>query len=79
VNEPPVIVAPRVETEIDDIYLWWAKNRSVEQAGRWQLGIEKAIRALADNPRAHAIAPESADFPMEVRQMLFGLGRRPSH
>lgn len=75
----PVIIAPRVEAEFDDIYQWWALNRSVEQAGRWQRGIEKAILGLSKNAQLHALAPENSTFPIEVRQLLFGLGRRPTH
>jgi plasmid stabilization system protein ParE len=79
VSNPKVIIAPRVEAEFREIYRWWGANRSLEQAKRWQRGIEKAILGLSTNAQLHGLAPENADFPIEVRQLLFGLGRRPTH
>ena len=30
-----VEILPSAESDIDEAYLWWAKHRSQEQAGRW--------------------------------------------
>jgi plasmid stabilization system protein ParE len=70
---------PRAVEQIDDSYRWWATHRSAEQAARWHRGIEKAILGLGRNPERHALATENDLLPIEVRQMLYGLGRRPSH
>jgi hypothetical protein len=42
-------------------------------------GIQKAMQRLTLTPFSFALAPENDDFSEEVRQMSFGLGRRPSH
>jgi plasmid stabilization system protein ParE len=78
-SELPVILASRVDAALDANCDWWAKHRSAEQASRWLRGIEKAILGLAKNPERFGLAPENGHFPIEVRQLLFGLGRTPTH
>lgn len=75
----PVIVDPRVDRQLDDAYIWWAKNRSPEQAGRWYRGISTRIRALASTADRYGVARENDRFPYEVRQMLIGRGRNFTH
>lgn len=75
----PLVFHPRVYEQLDDAYLWWAKHRSPEQAGRWYRGIEQAINGLKSNPERHGLAVENAQVPIELRQLLYGLGRRPTH
>ena len=62
-----------------DAFSWWAKHRSSEQAGRWLAGIERTINRLEENADQHPLAAESPRFPEEIRQLNFGLGRRPTH
>ena len=75
----PVIVAPRVYSELDEIQSWWAINRSADQATRWLRDIEAAINDLSTNYSHQAVAAENRRFPFELRQLNFGLGRQPSH
>jgi plasmid stabilization system protein ParE len=75
----PVKIVPRVREEIESAHQWWAENRSSEQANRWERGLEKAIMGLGKTYPQHSMAPENPKFPFEVRQLLFGLGRRPTH
>jgi hypothetical protein len=35
--------------------------------------------SLGNDPKRYSIAPENSDYPVELRQMHFGLGRRASH
>jgi plasmid stabilization system protein ParE len=58
---------------------WWAENRSAEQAERWYDGFAKAIRSLATKPENRPLAPENEAFPYELRQLHYGLGKRPTH
>ena len=39
---------------------------------RWFLALEDAIASLATFPRRCTLAPESKEFPFEVRQLLYG-------
>ena len=48
---------------------------------RWLDGFEQAITALAENPEQHGLARENYfyELPYSVRQLLYGLGSRPTH
>jgi hypothetical protein len=75
----PLVFHPRVYDQLDETYLWWAKHHSAEQAGRWFRGIEEAMNGLKVNPERHGFAAENDRFPIGIRALLFGLGRRPTH
>ena len=60
-------------------YEWWKQNRSTEQADRWYKGIFDAARSLRINPQRCASATESDLLAQGVRQLLYGLGRNPTH
>jgi plasmid stabilization system protein ParE len=74
-----VNLADFAEANLNEAYLWWAKHRSAEQAGRWYRAIITRINALSKTARRYSLALENDRFSFEVRQMLFGLGRRPTH
>jgi plasmid stabilization system protein ParE len=54
-------------------------NRSAEQAGRWLDGIHKRLQDLTSEPLRFPLAGEHKEFPYELREIHFGLGRRPTH
>jgi plasmid stabilization system protein ParE len=58
---------------------WWAKHRSVEQAERWINGIDVAVSSLRRMPERFGFAPEKDLAVQGLRQMLFGIGKRPTH
>lgn len=64
---------------MDQAFAWWASQRSLEQADRWFRGILAAIDEIPENPLRYAKHSESDRFPFEVRETLFGVGRRPTH
>lgn len=74
-----VIITEQAEEEMQASHDWWAENRSKLQADRWYAGLAKAIAELAENPERHGKSRESEQFDYELRDLLFGLGRRPSH
>jgi plasmid stabilization system protein ParE len=56
--------------------LGWLRDQHAGDAGfRWFQGLQKAIASLRDFPTRCAIAPESKEFPFEVRQLVYG--RKP--
>jgi len=75
----PVILMDRAHQDLEDGCRWWAKHRSLEQADRWYDGFSAAIKRLATDAEQHALAAESKDLPLEVRQLNYGLGHRPTH
>jgi len=58
---------------------WWAEHRSKRQADQWYVGLVKAIAGLSENPERHNQSRERDRFAYEIRDLLFGLGRRPTH
>ena len=74
-----VVVTPQARIELYETAIWWAENRDVDQAQRWLVGIERRIAELNERPQQHPLARESIAFPVEFRQVTFGLGSRPTH
>ena len=74
-----VIVLPKAEVQLYRNALWWADHRSLEQSLRWADGFEVAIKSLAENPDKHSLARENESLPITVRQLLYGLGNKPTH
>lgn len=67
------------ERDIRSAYEWWSQNRSAEQAERWYENIYHVIDTLRKMPLHCPHAPESKLHPSGLRQLLFGIGRRPTH
>ncbi|MDH3717782.1 MAG: type II toxin-antitoxin system RelE/ParE family toxin [Planctomycetota bacterium] len=74
-----VAITDRAFGELDSACKWWSENRSAEQALRWYKGFIQSIRSLANNPERRPLAPENHAFPHEVRQLVYGVGHRPTH
>ena len=74
-----VILTGPAKRNIRAAYEWWKENRSAEQADRWYRGVLDAARSLRTNPERCAMAVESDLLPQGIRQLLYGLGRQPTH
>ena len=74
-----VYVTDKASRQLEAAARWWAENRSVEQARRWYDGFVAAIRSLAKNPQQFPLAPETDAFPIAMRQLVYGLGRKKTH
>jgi plasmid stabilization system protein ParE len=60
------------EQEADAILDWLVSQHAGDAGMRWFLALQDAIASLAQFPERWALAPESAIFPFEVRQLLYG-------
>lgn len=74
-----VVITEQTEREIQLAFNWWAEHRSRRQAETWYAGLTKAIAGLSENPERHGRSRESNRFAYEIRDLLFGIGRRPTH
>jgi hypothetical protein len=74
-----VIVTPKARIELYNDAIWWAENRSADQAARWLDGFEQAIDSLAKDAAKYPLARENDEFAIELRQMPYGVGKRPTH
>ena len=74
-----VVVTARAKKELYEAAVWWAANRSTEQAIRWLEGFEAAIQNLAQDAERQPLVSEASTLPRELRQLNYGLGRRKTH
>ena len=74
-----VVILPEAEEAILSTALWWEKNRSPSQAERWFHGVYDAIDTLEESPRRCSLARESGVFPIELRELHYGLGAQRTH
>jgi plasmid stabilization system protein ParE len=74
-----VLLTERARRDLEAACTWWAQNRSHEQAQRWYAGFAAAIRSLRQNPERCPRAQENEILPCELRQLNYGVGRRPTH
>ena len=74
-----VVVTARAKKELYEAALWWAANRSTEQAIRWLEGFEAAIQNLAHDAERQPLVSETSTLPRELRQLTHGLSRRKTH
>jgi plasmid stabilization system protein ParE len=74
-----VIISGPARRDVRQAVNWWSTHRSTEQAERWYDKILAAFASLAGGPETHPVALETDLLPTGVRQMNFGLGRKPTH
>ena len=74
-----VLVAEPAELDIASAYEWWRSEKSAEQAERWYAQIGHAIETLRASPERCPVSPESELLATGLRQLAFGIGRRPTH
>jgi len=70
-----VEVTAEAERDADAILEWLASQHAGDAGIAWFLALEDAIAALGAFPERCPVAPESAVFPFEVRQLLYGRRR----
>ena len=58
---------------------WWAEHHSEQQALAWYDHALDSLYNLDQLPERHPVSAENADFTYEIRDLLFGLGSRPSY
>ena len=74
-----VVITGPAQRDVEHNRDWWAENRSAEQAARWYRAAYAAMRSLATTAERRPWAQEKQLRQLDVRQLAFGLGRRPSH
>lgn len=74
-----VELTPQARIELYNSALWWAEHRSRDQAARWLVKFETALRQLKQRPERWPFAQENGIIPFEIREMHFGIGRRKTH
>ena len=65
-----LLLTRETEKEVDRTIAYLA-NRSPQGAAAWCEQWENVLSELKRNPLQHALAPESAKYDVEIRQILF--------
>lgn len=73
-----VRVTQQADREINHIADWYAIH-DAEIGGKWLAGVYEAITSLAEDPQRFALAHEADDVVFEIRELLYGVGRRKTH
>ena len=74
-----ILITEPAESDIRVAHNGWRDHRSGEQAERWYREIYQAIQTLRETPERCPHSPESDLLPSGLRQLSFGIGRRPTH
>jgi len=76
-----VIITSKAKLQLVNCASWWSEHRNADQAARWLDGFEAAINSLCENPERHSFARENDynELPFPVRQLLYGIGGKPTH
>jgi plasmid stabilization system protein ParE len=74
-----VLITGPAKLDIQESHDWWSANRSQEQASRWYVGIHAVIKSLQQDPERCGVALENPLLIRGLRQLLYGLGRKPTH
>ncbi len=74
-----ITVLPRAKQQMLDQSLWWAENRSAEQALKWLEGFHQALASLAEKPDRCAVARERDALNFVVRELHYGLSNKATH
>ncbi len=71
--EYEVVITQRAEQQLNNAAKWYADNATAIAAD-WYNGFLNALLSLESNPEQHGITHESEEFPVPIRQVLYGLG-----
>jgi plasmid stabilization system protein ParE len=75
-----VVVPVHVRAELESASEWYRlRSLSDDVANRWLRGFQDAIASLERNPDRCSVAQESEHFAFELRELLYGSGRRKTH
>ena len=62
----------QADYDLDRILEWLLARQAGDAGLRWFHRFKETIHSLSEMPERRMLAPENAEFPFEVRQLLFG-------
>ncbi len=67
-----VEISAQAESDVNAILEWLLSQHAGDTGIRWDLALDNTIASLATFPERCSLAPETAHFPFEVRQLFYG-------
>lgn len=75
-----LVISRKARNQLWAISQWYAETAKSSEVGlKWYYGFEEALQGLTRDPLRHGLAHEDPSFPFEVREILYGSGRRKTH
>jgi plasmid stabilization system protein ParE len=74
-----ITILPLAKRQLLEQAIWWAENRSAEQALRWLEGFEASLESLAEHPERFAAAREKDAFNVVIRELHYGVRGKATH
>ena len=65
----------QADRDLNDLFGWLQAQHAGEAGLRWFLKLQDGCESLDTMPQRCSLAPESEEFPFEVRQLIYG--RKP--
>jgi plasmid stabilization system protein ParE len=70
-TEYVVRFSPKAVEDLQSAFDWGVENWGRDEASRWALKFETLIdKRISHTPMAYNVAPESENYPLEVRQLV---------
>lgn len=73
-----VVLTTTAQQQMNAAADWYAEENPTI-AANWFNGLIARLNSLSGNPEQYAVARESEFLPVELRQMLYGSGKRITH
>ena len=73
-----VVLTEEAKRQLDEACEWYQQN-APHLANDWYNGLLDSLYLLEYDPTRFGIARESHEFPVEMRQLLYGVGKRKTH
>jgi plasmid stabilization system protein ParE len=70
-----IIIEPTARQGIREAVRWKTENTSRTLAGRWYNGLLKKVDTLKTHPGRCPLAAETAKFPEDIRELIYGKRR----
>lgn len=70
-----IAIEAAAEREIRAVVRWKTRNASPAVAARWYNGLLKKVDTLRTHPTRCPVATENDEFPIEIRELLYGRRR----
>ena len=73
-----VVLTATAQQQMNAAADWYAEENPTI-AANWFNGLIARLNSLSDSPDQYTVARESEFLPVELRQMLYGSGKRITH
>ena len=73
-----VVLSDGARRQLEAACAWYVQN-APHVATRWYNSFRDALALLEENPERFSLARENDAFPDEIRQLLYGAGKKKTH